>query len=235
MPETGGDGFQIAKGFVSVEARVNDASVTSARQKLAGSGAAAAGGSAPQPQPQPAQPAATQTLGDRLADARASLASTGTQAARTLEQGFRAGLSSLSSMAVQQLKSVSGATPASPRPMPDVRTPVGTGGAVGAAGLQAQTAQIAAALSRTLGPQVAQQVTALIRQQAVAQRATPAPAAPAQAPTAAPRTATRGASSGGQVVNNYTTNVRIEPKFVSQLLSVIRDINQLKSRNRATR
>lgn len=232
MAESGGDGFQIAKGFVSVEARVNEASVTAARQRVTGAPGAAGGAQTPPPAAQPAQPQPPAALGTRLADARASLADTGTQAARTLEQGFRQGLSSLSSMAVQQLKALSNVTGAARPAVPQVAS-----GAGNAVALQQQSAQIVSAVSARLGPQIAQQVGNLLRAQAAVDRGRPVPPptrpqAPVQQQQA--RSAAAPRSVGGQTVNNYTTNVRIEPKFVKQLLTVIKEINQLKSRNRAT-
>lgn len=227
------EGFKIATAFISVEARVNAASVAKARADLLGAARTGAGPTvAPRgPIGQAGAPAGTVgPLGQQLASARADLTATGDEAAQALEQGFKTGLGSLSNMAVQQLRSLSNEA----RQTPTVRTPSGLpiSPLTPAPRPMLPAPDPQSDIAQRLQQQI-QQRTQMAQQTMAAQQA-------AQAQARAQQVGTRpqqrpGTTVGGNVVNNYNTRVSIEPRFIRQLLDVVREVNQLKSSNRAQR
>src|SRR4051812_47048494 len=194
MPDE--SGFKIATAFISVEAGVNQASVTKARADLTGATRPAPAGRGPTGTPAPGPAGPVSPLGQQLAASRTALSRTGTEAADALERGFKSGLSSLSNMAVQQLRSLS--TEARQTPPRQVQTNVGIQGQ-GLPGPRPPAAGPAGAPIQVPSPAAIQAIAA--QQRAAAQQAQRSQQAATQASAQQRPAPTQGRPT--TVVNNY--------------------------------
>lgn len=229
-----GKGFKIATAYVSVEARVDEAAATRARSNLTG-GTRPSTAAPSATTPATRQPPTTVgPLGSQIAGARANLVRTGTEAAKTLEQGFKQGLSSLSNMAVRQLKSLSDAARQTPR----IQTPAQTPGAAAPTGVGPVRNTPATPVAPIPGANIGRDIQAQNQQQ-IAQRQAALRMAQQQQTQGQMQgqraAAQRPIAGSGPVTNTFNTKVQIEPRFVQELLDVVKQVNQLKATNRATR
>lgn len=212
----GGGGFEIAKAFVTIEARLKqdsfDAAKRAAQQKLSGPGGpgpasppppSGGGGTPPPPPRTPAGPAPSGGAG-----ATPQMGGLASQVAQAVSDGFRRALSTLTQRGPQQpTQNVVQRPLANPQPVvqPQMRQPVVQG--------QAQRQNFPSA------DEIANRVAARIN--------------PRMATAAAPELSAGRGGAGGTTVNNYNTQVRIDPRKIDELLNAIRTVNQLRARNRA--
>lgn len=229
----GGGGFEIAKAFVTIEARFKDDTFRALNDRLKGgpggggdsgnSGAYADNPSSPSRQkgngalvtqdahtgtPKPVYVTNFPQNQGQQSHANATSSAAAMQAQQQAQ--MRTQMQAQVQQAQQQIQAATSKAMANVRPDQQYQRPTTT------------TATQAGPAQRFPQPAIERDRQALAM---TPQRALPAPSRALEM--------SRGSGSGAKTVNNYNTRVQIDPRKIDELLAAIRAVNQLKARNRA--